>query len=115
MKKFTIVVLLVLLLSSHAFAKHVYVKYRGQLDTGNGHFVSYNLKPSSLVQEIYYDNPNNYLLVSLKGTFYHYCSIPDDVVNSWVSSPSLGRYYLGNIKGRYDCRIYPFPDYREKE
>jgi hypothetical protein len=111
MKKSILAVLFVLLLSSPALAKQVYVKYRGQVETGNGHFVGYNLKPSSLVQDIYYDNPNNYLLVSLNGTYYHYCGIPENVVSSWVNASSLGRFYGSYIKGNYDCRVYPVPQY----
>lgn len=111
MKKSVLAVLFVLLLSGHAFAKQVYVKYRGQVDTDNGHFVSYKLKASSLVHEIYYDNPNNYLLVSLNGTYYHYCGISENVVSNWVNSSSLGRFYGSYIKGNYDCRVYPVPQY----
>lgn len=108
-----LIIILACLFASQVHAKQIYVKYRGPVDTDNGHFHTYNLKSSSLVYEIFYDRPNSYLLVNLKGTFYHYCSIPSNVVNSWVSAPSLGRFYLGNIKGNYDCRIYPFPDYKK--
>ena len=99
------IVFLSLVFTVQVQAKQIYVKYRGPIDTDNGHFIAYQLKPSSLVHEIFYDRPNNYLLVNLKGTYYHYCSMPKVVVDDWVSSPSLGKFYLANIKGNYDCRI----------
>lgn len=33
-------------------------------------------------------------------------------VNAWVDAPSLGKYYNANIKGNYDCRINPTPEYQ---
>jgi hypothetical protein len=69
------------------------------------------LKPSSLVQEIYYDAESHYLLVSLNGTFYHYCGIPSNVVTAWVDAPSLGSFYNASVKGRFDCRVNPVPSY----
>ena len=95
-----------------AFAQDVNVKYRGPVNVDNGHFVEFQLKPSSLVKQIYYDEPNEYLIVSLDGAYYHYCSLPLEVVNDWVNAESLGRYYNKNIKGRFDCRINPTPEYR---
>jgi hypothetical protein len=94
------------------YAQDVNVKYRGPVNVDNGHFVEYPLKQSSIVKAIYYDEPNEYLLVSLNGTFYHYCSIPMYVVNDWVGAPSLGGYYNAKVKGGYDCRINPTPEYR---
>ena len=101
-----------LLFTCSAHAQDVHVKYRGPVNVDNGHFVEFQLKPSSLVKQIYYDEPNQYLLVSLNGTFYHYCSLPLEVVNDWVNAESLGRYYNANVKGRFDCRINPRPEYR---
>ena len=90
----------------------VYVKYRGIVDTNNGHFKHYDLSSSSLVNDLYYDSENRYVVVQLKSTYYHYCSVPSYVVDNWVSSYSLGRYYLQNIKGNYDCRYNFMPTYK---
>jgi hypothetical protein len=110
MKLFSATVFL-FFLCSNTSAQQVYVKYRGMVDVGNGHLQSYNLKPSSLVQKIYYDPPNNYLIVSLNGTYYHYCGIPKNIVDRWISADSLGRFYGSYVKGNYDCRVYPVPEY----
>ena len=101
----------ILLCTTVLFSETIYVKYRGTVDVDNGHFTHLKLKSSSLIKDMYYDKNNKYLLVQLKHTYYHYCSIPNSVVNSWIESPSLGRYYNSFIKGNYDCRVYPTPSY----
>ena len=93
-------------------ARTLNIKYRDTpVDTSNGHFQELDLKSSSLIKEMFYDSQGNYLLVSLKNTFYHYCGINSQVVNAWTTSDSLGQFYSQNIKGNYDCRIYPVPVY----
>lgn len=92
-------------------AETIYVKYRGNVDVDNGHFSRLQLKNSHLVKDMYYDSSNEYLLVRLKNTYYHYCSIPNNVVDMWVKSSSLGKFYKSFVKGNYDCRIYPIPSY----
>ena len=111
MRKILLATILLIGLSSSAFAKDIYVKYRGTVDVSNGHFQQLGLKRSSLVKNMYYDRGNSYLLVRLKSTYYHYCSIPQGVVSDWRNSSSLGRYYNRNIKGNYDCRVNPVPNY----
>ena len=102
---------LMIFFSSFSISESIYVKYRGTVDVDNGYFSKLQLKNSSLVKDIYYDKDNKYLLVRLKHTYYHYCSIPNDIVNKWMDAPSLGKYYNFFIKGQYDCRIYPAPTY----
>jgi hypothetical protein len=112
MNKLLPLILILFVFSVHA--RDINVKYRdGAVDVDNGNFVEFNLKDSSLIKEIFYDQANKYLLVRLQRTFYHYCSIPALVVNDWMSAPSLGKYYNVNVKGNYDCRIYPIPQYKQ--
>lgn len=103
--------ILFLLLINISPAETIYVKYRGPVNVDNGHFDKVQLKNSSLVNAMYYDSNNEYLLVRLQNTYYHYCAIPNKVVNMWVKSSSLGNHYKSFIKGNYDCRIYPMPNY----
>lgn len=100
------------LFASVSHARDINVKYRNSpVDVGNGYFLELDLRPSSLVNEMFYDSGNKYLLVSLKGTFYHYCNIPGSVVTEWISSPSLGRYYISRVMDNFDCRLNPLPEY----
>jgi len=105
------IVFIVTLFGTTATAKQVYVKYRGTVETNNGYLNKYPLKASSLVQEIFFDQNHEYLIVDLRGTYYHYCGIPENVVNMWVSASSLGKFYRSYIRGNYDCRINPVPIY----
>ena len=104
-------IFLLLIITTLSFSETVYVKYRGNVDVDNGHFSKLQIGSSSFVNNMYYDKKNEYLLVRLKSTYYHYCSIPDNVVMRWIGSSSLGRYYNSSIKGNYDCRVYPAPNY----
>lgn len=104
--------LLVFVLSSNStFAKEVFVKYRGLVNLE--HFSCPNLKASSLVQALCYDDNEQYLLVSLNGTFYHYCEVPNSVYEAWLHATSLGKFYNFEIKGHYDCRINYLPSYEQ--
>ena len=86
---------------STAYAESVYVKYRGivNLDDFRCSWVS-----SSFVDRICYQDEARYLLVSLNGTYYHYCGVPEHVFSSWLQASSKGRFYNAYVKGRYDCR-----------
>lgn len=93
-----------LLLAAAAFganAETVEVKYRGQVNLTGFDCRSH---PSSLVYRTCFDVMNQYMVVNLRGSYYHYCRIPSGMVGEWRNSSSLGRYYLSNIKGLYDCR-----------
>lgn len=102
--------------ASVSFAAHaetVNVKYRGVVD----------LKPfvckdtvSSFVNRVCYDEKNQYMIVLLKSTYYHYCELPKSVLDAFLAAPSLGRFYNANIKGTgsdgpYDCRTHRVPTY----
>ncbi|QFY89902.1 KTSC domain-containing protein [Magnetovirga frankeli] len=100
------------LLISQASAEIIYVKYRSTpVDTSKGNFVCPSLKRSSFVNRICYDTSNQYLLVQLNSTYYHYCRMPESVVSSWISSNSLGRFYRNKVKGNYSCKYSGVPNY----
>lgn len=105
-------ILISLVAPAETLAEVVVVKYRSTpVNVANGHFEKIDLKQSSLVKKMYFDVKNQYLLVRLKHTFYHYCGIPKNKIEGWTASSSLGRYYLRHIKENYDCRIFPVPEY----
>src|SRR4051812_12595051 len=93
--------LLLCLAATSAQSETVNVKYRGAVD----------LKPfacvdtvSSFVNRVCYDEVKSYMLILLKSTWYHYCSIDPGTVASLTSADSNGRFYNANIKGQFDCR-----------
>ena len=76
-----------------------YVKYRDTpvcLDE----FEYQDTSRSSFVRGAWYDSSNNYMLISLKGTKYHYCRVPDSVSNN---------YYIllnGNLDNALELPLY---------
>ena len=103
---------ILLLTADVSVAEIINVKYRNRpLDTEKGNFIEPNLKSSSLVKRILYDEPSKYLVVKLQKTYYHYCGMPSSQVQSWIASQSLGSHYIAMIKGNFDCRILPMPEY----
>ena len=93
-------------------AEIITVKYRPvAVDTEKGSFKEFSLGESSFINRILYDQEQKYLLVKLRDTFYHYCSIPKGVVTNWTTTRSLGRFYNNNVKGNFDCREHKVPGY----
>jgi len=88
----------------------VMVKYRGPVDLAP--FACEFVQRSSLVQRLCYDSREQYVIVNLTGTYYHYCEVPSSVVAAWRTADSMGRFYNQNVKGRYDCRVNRVPAYK---
>ena len=71
---------------------------------------------SSFVRRVCYDEKNNYMVIQLNNTYYHYCEIDQGTVDSLLAAHSMGRYYQSNIKGSgldgpFDCRTHRVPKY----
>ena len=96
-------------LSVSAAAETVDVKYRGNVDLAP--FTCLAVTRSSFIQRVCYDRANEYMLISLNGTYYHYCEIDADTVSFLLNAPSMGRFYNASIKGNFDCRIHRVPQY----
>jgi hypothetical protein len=65
-----ITVVTTLLINTTAQAETVDVKYRGPVDLKS--FTCTNTV-SSFVNRVCYDEDNSYMLILLRGTWYHYC------------------------------------------
>jgi KTSC domain-containing protein len=90
------------------------VKYRGPVNLKT--FTCTDTPQSSFVQRVCYDKVESYLLINLRGTFYHYCELPTATYDALMVAPSMGRFYNQNIKGSgqdgpYDCRTHRVPSY----
>jgi hypothetical protein len=90
-------------------SEDVEVKYRGKVNLAA--FSCTDIARSSFINRVCYDTRNEYMLISLNGTFYHYCEIDNGTVSSLLSADSMGRFYNANIKGRFDCRTRRVPSY----
>ena len=57
-----------------------------------------------------------YMVILLKGTYYHYCEIGQVTVDALLAADSMGRYFQANIRGSgsdgpFDCRTHRMPAY----
>ena len=71
---------------------------------------------SSLVGRVCYDAAQQYMVILLKGTYYHYCEIGQATVDKFLGAESMGRYFNANIRGSgsdgpFDCRTHRVPEY----
>ena len=103
------IVIALLLFSFRANAESVTVKYRGVVDLAP--FQCTTVARSSFVHRVCYDKRNQYMLIQLNGTYYHYCGIDDGTVSNLLAAESVGRFYNAQIKGHFDCRLIAPPDY----
>ena len=103
------VVALALLTFDSAGAETVCVKYGSCLDLAP--FECTDTPQSSLVRRVCYDASNSYMLIQLHAVWYHYCGIDSGTVSALLSAPSVGTYYNQAIRGRFDCRLTPPPQY----
>jgi hypothetical protein len=82
---------------------------RTPIDLSNTQLVEQACKPSVCIDNVYYDPKHQYLVFQARGTYYHRCEVPAEVVQEWVESNNLKRYYDRYIKPDYDCAGKPLP------
>jgi hypothetical protein len=105
---------LIILTSVSARAETVDVKYRGAVDLNS--FACTDTPRSNFIQRVCYDKAQSYLLINLRGIYYHYCELPPATFDAFVAAPSMGQFYNQNIKGwgtdgPFDCRTHRVPSY----
>jgi hypothetical protein len=106
--------LIALLLTAEVRSETVDVKYRGPVDLKT--FECRDINRSSFIQRVCYDKVQSYMIISLRGTYYHYCELPPSIYDTFMGAPSMGQFYNQNIKGTgsdgpYDCRTHRVPVY----
>ncbi len=105
---------LFLLISTPLRSETVDVKYRGAVDLTP--FVCTDTPRSSFIQRVCYDKAQSYMLINLRGTYYHYCEMPEATFEAFLTASSMGQFYNQNVKGSgsdgpYDCRTHRIPSY----
>jgi hypothetical protein len=90
------------------------VRDRGTVDLGT--FECRDINRSSLIQRVCYDRAQNYLIISVKGTYDQFCELPAPTFEHLMGAPSMGQFFNRNIRGsgsggRYDCRVDRIPNY----
>jgi KTSC domain len=103
-----------ILLSSLAGAEEVCVKYHQCLDIDQ--FKCETITRSSFINRVCYLEAKRYMIIKLKDTYYHHCSVKSETMMEFLAAPSMGSYYNKNIRskpdgthGPFDCRDHPIP------
>jgi hypothetical protein len=109
-----IFVIALLFTATWADAESVDIKYRGPVDLKP--FACQDITRSSFVNRVCYDAANQYMVILLKNTYYHYCELPKSTLDAFMVADSMGRYFNANIRGTgkdgpYDCRTHKVPQY----
>jgi len=100
-------------INSHRATNYVAIKYRDtSVDINAAYFEHLNTAGSSFVRGAWYDQDNQYMIINLSGTYYHYCCMPKKVWNDFKKADSYGAFYNKNIKEKYDCRQCKVPEYK---
>ncbi len=93
-----------------AMAERVFVKSRGDVDLAP--FRCENVTRGANVKRLCYDERELYVLVSLKGIWYHFCGVPPSAISAWRKASSPGRYYNDYVREKYECHAAEAPTYR---
>lgn len=109
--KFVILAALFLMCQS-ATAETVQVKYHGVVSLDS--FACVDVKESSDVSRICYDRAEQYMVIRLKATYYHYCEIDSATVQGLQGASSKRQFFETRIRGSgsdgpFDCRTHPIP------
>lgn len=91
---------------------YVSVKYRDdKVDISSNNFESLD-ESDSTVKGAWYDSSNEYMVIKLGSTYYHYCGMPSSVWSEFKTTSSPYVYYQDSVKGSFDCRVNPVPRYQ---
>jgi KTSC domain len=106
--------MIAILLLSAAEAEEVCVKYHKCLDVDQ--FKCETITRSSFINRVCYLEAKQYMIIKLKDTYYHHCSVKPETMMEFLAAPSMGSYYNKNIRskpdgthGPFDCRDHPIP------
>ena len=108
----TLATVLVVLFSTEVRSETVDVKYRGKVDLAP--FTCTDTPRSSFIRRVCYDKAESYMVIDLRGTYYHYCELPPSTDEAFLVAPSMGAFFNATIKGSgsdgpFDCRKHRQP------
>jgi hypothetical protein len=67
------------------------VEYRGPVDLKT--FECRDTPRSSFIPCVCHDKPQGYMIINLKGTYYHYCELPPATSDSLMGASSMGQFF----------------------
>lgn len=108
------IALIALASSNYAGAETIAVKYWGSLDLKP--FACQDITRSSFIHRVCYDPKESFMVIQLRETYYPYCEMPKQTLDTFMNASSMGKFYNANIRGHgtegpYDCRTHRKPIY----
>ena len=65
--------------------------------------IAHTVTRSTMISEIEYNEDEKLLRLKFaKGGWYEYKDVPKEVYSDLLASDSIGKYFLANIKNRYE-------------
>ena len=110
----SIALMLVTIATAPISSETVSVKNRGAIDLGP--FACTDTPRSSVIQRVCYDRKENYLLINVGGTYYHFCELKPETFEAFATASSMGQFFKQEIESSasgapFDCRTHRVPDY----
>lgn len=92
------------------YVRYISVRYRNsRVNVADPRFVS--TAGFGQIGDAWYDEAAGYLLITIKGTVYHYCRVPPSV---WSTVHGMGiQTYESSLRGKHDCREGGIPEYQD--
>ncbi|NLG05537.1 MAG: KTSC domain-containing protein [Clostridia bacterium] len=85
-------------------SNYVDVKYSdSSVNLEDSRFEYLSTAGSSFINGAWYDSAEEYMVIELSGTYYHYCGMPESIWKEFKKAGSFGTYYNDWIKGKYGC------------
>ena len=75
-------------------------------------FEHFTTDDSDDLPEAWYDAKNQYLLLRLENTVYHYTNVPAEIWEELKADEDPYDYYSMEIEGNYDARDGGVPSYK---
>lgn len=91
-------------------AETVTVKYRGPVNLTTFQCESFNKNIN--VNRVCYDPREQYMVIGLERTYYHYCAIDAQTVSALKKSPVMDQYFKTVIRGNFACKDRKVPEYK---
>jgi hypothetical protein len=93
-------------------AQNVTVQYRdSRVNIADSSFEYLDTSKSSWINGAWYDSYEDYMVINLNSSYYHYCDMPSSTWNAFEKANSFGSTYNSLIKGQYSCEDTTVPNY----
>lgn len=99
------------LCSTNSCLKAIKYREKGCVNLCGSNFEYLDTSRSSWICGAWYDATYQYMVICLKGVYYHYCDVPREVWEQFKQCESFGSCYNLLFRGQYSCIDKDVPSY----